>query len=134
MTKRKPLETSEDLVQALADLFDEVEPETPEEIDAVLRECGHDPDAVAARMRALAERAIVNSPLNWRNRAQELEKERASLASFVSSLPRSPEEIVAVIKQLLSQLEGDQSKLVPAYYRNLDKASDGDLATLRDDL
>jgi len=55
---RRPIETSEDLVRAFADLFDEIEPETPEEIDAVLREAGYDPDEVGARMKAVAERAL----------------------------------------------------------------------------
>jgi len=65
---RRPIETGEDLVRAFADLFDEIEPETPEEIDAVLREAGYDPDEVGARMEAVAERALVDSPLNWRTR------------------------------------------------------------------
>ena len=55
--KRKPVETSEDLVRVFADFFDEVE---LEDIDAVLREAGHDPDEVGARMRAVAERALAS--------------------------------------------------------------------------
>jgi hypothetical protein len=35
MDKRQPPATEEELVHAYADLFNEVEPETPEEIDAV---------------------------------------------------------------------------------------------------
>ena len=52
------MKTSEDLVRAFADLFDEVEPETPEEVDVALREAGYDPDQVAARMKAVAQEAL----------------------------------------------------------------------------
>ena len=44
------------LVQVLADLFAEAEPNTPEEIDEILRDAGYDPDEVATRgARAAAE-------------------------------------------------------------------------------
>ena len=44
------------LVQVLADLFAEAEPNTPEEIDEILRDAGYDPDEVATRgTRAAAE-------------------------------------------------------------------------------
>jgi len=56
------VKTSEDLVRAFADLFDEVEPETPEEVDAALREAGYDPDQVAARMKAVAQEALKWPP------------------------------------------------------------------------
>lgn len=36
-------------------LFDEVAPETPDEIDAFLRENGYDPDQLAADIRATLE-------------------------------------------------------------------------------
>lgn len=38
--------------------FSEPEPETPEEIDSVLRELGYDPNTVAARMKTVAEYAL----------------------------------------------------------------------------
>jgi hypothetical protein len=81
MNKRRPPATEEELVHAFADLFDEVEPETPEEVDAVLREVGHDPDTIAARMKSIAERALARSPLN--RAQQELEAERSKLESAV---------------------------------------------------
>ncbi len=62
MKKRRPIEIKADLVRVLADLFDEIELE-PEEIDAVLREAGHEPDEVGAQMKAAAEKALANSPL-----------------------------------------------------------------------
>lgn len=58
--KPDPCLSDKQLVRATADLFDELVPETPEEIDAALREAGYDPDEVGARMKAVAERAIVD--------------------------------------------------------------------------
>ncbi len=57
-TTRKQLSDTE-LVSAFADLFDEVEPETPEEIDDALRDEGYDPDEVGARMAEFAERELA---------------------------------------------------------------------------
>jgi hypothetical protein len=130
MNKRQPPATEEELVHAFADLFDEVGPETPEEIDAALREGGHDPDTVAARMKSIAERALARSPLNWRNRAQqELEAERSRLDNVTPILRRGRGEIIAAIQQLLSRLQAHQ--LAPAHaYRNFDQATDEDLTSL----
>jgi len=130
MNKRQPPATEEELVHAFADLFDEVGPDTSEEIDAVLREGGHDPDTIAARMKSIAERALSRSPLNWRNRAQqELEAERSKLDRVTPIVRRGREEIIAAIQQLLSRLQARQ--LAPAHaYRNFDQATDEDLASL----
>jgi len=43
-----------DLIRAFGKLFDEVGPETPEEIDEELREAGYDPDEVGRRFKELA--------------------------------------------------------------------------------
>jgi hypothetical protein len=134
MTKPKTPMTSEDLVRVFADLFDEVEPETPEEVDDVLREAGHDPDVVAARMRAVAEQALAASPLNWRNRAQEeLTNERAQFERSKSESPRSRADTVKAIQQLLTQI-GGQAKQAHAYFRNFESATDEDLMTLLSEL
>ena len=96
MDKRHPPATEEELVHANADLFNEVEPETPEEIDAVLREGGHDPDSIAARMKSIAECALARSPLNWRNRAQ-LGLEQLSCLSRGSAFNRQTPPGVAKV-------------------------------------
>jgi hypothetical protein len=130
MNKRRPPATEEELVHTFADLFDEVGPETPEEVDAILREGGHDPDTIAARMKSIAERALARSPLNWRNRAQqELEAERTKLDRVTPVARHDRSEIIAAIQQLLSRLQAHQ--LAPAHaYRNFDQATDEDLASL----
>ena len=130
MNKRRPPATEEELVHAFADLFDEVGPDTPGEIDAILREGGHDPDTIAARMKSIAERALARSPLNWRNRAQqELEAEKRKLDSATPIVWRGRGEMITAIQQLLSRLHAHQ--LAPAHaYRNFDQATDEDLASL----
>jgi hypothetical protein len=130
MNKRQPPATEEELVHAFADLFDEVEPDTPEEIDTVLREGGYDPDTIAARMKSIAERALARSPLNWRNRAQqELEAERRNLERVTPISRRGRGEMITAIQQLLSRLQARQ--LTPARaHRNFDQATDEDLGSL----
>ena len=131
MKGRRSIETSEDLVRAFADLFDEIEPETPEEIDAVLCEAGYDPDEIGARMKAVAERALVDSPLNWRNRAQrELEAERARIAAAVKTSLLNRADIIHAIEQLVAQFGGQMAYA----HRNLDSETDEDLASLLSEL
>lgn len=135
MTKRRPIETSEDLVRTLADLFDEVELESPEEIDTMLRDAGYDPEEIGARMKTAAEQALEDSPFNWRNRAQkELEEERSRLEGFLSdSAEKSREEIIRAIDHLKTLL-GGQAQQVHAFHRNLESESDEDLAKLLSEL
>jgi hypothetical protein len=129
--KRRLIETSEDLVRALAELFAEDVPKTPEEVDAELREAGYDPEEIGARMQAAAERALATSPLNWRIQAQkELEEERAQMAEFAATPVHDRASIIAAIKQLSSQLGGQ----VVYAYRNLESETDEDLASLLADL
>jgi len=131
MSKRRPPDTYEDLVRAFADLFDETEPQTPEDVDTFLREAGYDPDQVGARIQTLAEHALANSPLNWRNRAlQELAQARAQLDDFVATTPRSRSEIIAALRQIIAQLGAEKCKLPAASFRNLERATDEDLASL----
>jgi hypothetical protein len=130
MENRKPPATDAELMRAINKLFDEVEPESPEEIDAILQETGYDPQQVAARMKAVADDALATSLLDWRNRApKKIQQERAKLDSFVSSASRSRTDMVAAIRKLAAGLGGSQS-LVGAYHRNFEEASDEDLASL----
>jgi hypothetical protein len=62
--EQKPTVAGEDLVQAFADLFEQVPPETPEEINAELYDAGLDPNQVSTRINSFIERALANSPLN----------------------------------------------------------------------
>ncbi len=130
MKNRKPPATDAELMSSINKLFDEVEPESPEEIDAILQKAGYDPQQVAARMKAVADNALVASPLDWRNRApQKIQQERARLDSFVSSAPRSRADMVAAIQKLAAGL-GSSRSFAGAYHRSFEEASDEDLASL----
>lgn len=134
MTKKKPLETSEEFVNALTDLFNEIGPETPEEVEAILREAGYDPAKLAAEMQAFAEQSLKNSPLNWRNRAQqELTAARSHFESTLSRVSRSRSELIEAIQQLLQQV-GGQPQQALAHFRNFESASDDDLASMLEEL
>jgi len=53
--KRK---SDQELIDAFAQLFDEVEPETGEEINEMLREAGYDPDEVDAKFASFCAGAL----------------------------------------------------------------------------
>lgn len=125
--KRKPIETSEDLVRAFADLFDEVDPGTPEEVDEILRVTGHDPDEVAAKMKATAEQAFADAMQHWRQQTlDKLEEERARLARFESTPALGRTDITRAIKNLSAQLGGQMALA----HRNLEAETDESLASL----
>ena len=134
MTERRSMGTYEELTRVLADLFDEVGPDTPEEVDAVLVEAGYDPDEVGRQMQTFAEQAMANSPVNWRNRAQqELAAERALYERTAPTPSGSREDIISGIRHLISQM-GRRPSQVFAYHRNLEEMSDEDLASVLSDL
>lgn len=130
MPNKKPPATDKDLIRAITDSFNEVEPDSPEEINAILRDAGYDPDQVARQMKAVAERALKESPLNWRERTQEMEDAKSRLIAFTSALPTSRAEIINAIKELVAKLGSGKSELAMAQYRNFESASDEDLASL----
>lgn len=56
--------TNRELLARMAELFSEIDYDTPGEIDEILREAGLDPSEVGARMKDVAEKALANHPLN----------------------------------------------------------------------
>lgn len=130
MPNRKPPATDQDLIRAITDSFNEVEPDSPEEVDAILQEAGFDPDKVGSEIKAVAERALKESPLNWRERAQEMEDAKVRLTAFTLAIPTSRSDIINAIKELVAKLGSGKSELAMAQYRNFENASDEDLASL----
>ncbi|SRR5258706_10823309 len=125
--KRKSPETDEDVFNTFVDLFDEVAPDTPEEIDAFLRENGYDPDQLAHDAKNMFEGALEKSPLDWRNRArQEIDAAKGKMAQRAQILTLSIEEIKAEILAI----QRKRGATVATHYRNLDlgKMSHEDLA------
>lgn len=126
MNKRRSPQTDEELLQAFLDLFDEVVPDSPEDVDDFLRESGYDPEKVGARMQVVAKKALENSPLNWRNRAgHELRQVRDRLENFVPGLKEGRTEIITAIQELMVQ-----HRLATTNFRNLEEATEEDLASL----
>jgi len=133
MDEKKLPETYSDLSNAFLELFDTALPNDADEIDAFLRELGFDPVEVGANIRGLAEEALASSPLNWRvQAARELEAERARFDNLTGAKKLSRSEILAQMQALLSRV-GAEHGLVTAH-RNLEEASDEDLASLLDEL
>jgi hypothetical protein len=127
MTKRKPIQTSEELAHAFADLFDEVGPTTQEEVDEVLRITGHNPDEVAVKMQAAAEQAFADAMHRWRQEtAKKLQKERSRIASFESPPVYGRASMISAIIRLDAQVGGQ----VALAHRNLESETDESLASL----
>lgn len=56
MSTQRPVNTDRELVVAIGDVLDNVKgPETVDEIDAVLREAGHDPDVIGRDTAAFVD-------------------------------------------------------------------------------
>ncbi len=134
MKRRRAPQDEEELVQTLAELFENTKlEESEEEVDAALRELGHDPDELASRMAQVAKQALAESPLNWRNRAPALETERQKLATFQQPFAQGRAWVVAKIQELRAQAEA-RSLSVTFAHRNLESLSDTDLAAVLTDL
>ena len=125
------IQTVEDFVHAFNEFLDEEDPMTPEEVDAELREAGYDPEEVGARMQAVAERALAESPWNWRSQARkELENERARLESTATLVPQDKAALIEAIQKLMSRFGGQVSYA----YRSLETETVEDLVGLLEEL
>lgn len=121
--------TDRDFLNALAELFNEIDLGSPDEINAELRELGYDPDSFAKQMESIAKESLAKSPHNWRNKGTELEEKRQKLAASVSdAVLQTRDHTIAAIQRLLEQI--GETKLVTAHYRNLEEITDEDLTSL----
>lgn len=128
--QREPVD-SDEFVKRVAALFDAIGPETEEELDATLRALGLDPKEIGARGRRVAETAIAQSPHNWRQRAPAaLEEARKKIDTPNRRGPINRADVTVAIQGLVGRL----GKQATAHYRNLEEASDSDLADLLDEL
>ena len=129
---KKPPETYRAFVDRLADLFDQIPPETIEDAAQELRDAGLDSDAIGQRMKILAEQTLVRSRLNWRtNAAEERVRALEKLTHFVTRVPEARSEVETAIRQILER----SPKLVDlpavsAHFRNFAEATDEDLKSL----
>lgn len=134
MDKRKAPTTNKELLEALDELLQQPEPRTPEEVNAVLIEAGYDPEKIAAKIQAVVERGLEESPLNWRNRNRELETEKKWLADFVPNANQPRKKLLEAIDAALSNLALKNPQLAMVHHRNFESATDEDLASLLADI
>lgn len=126
MNRRRSPQTDEELVRSFLNLFDEVVPDSPEDVDEFLRESGYDPDDIGARIQAVAKKALKDSPLNWRKRAgHELRQVRDRLENFAPGQKEGRTEIITAIQEFVVQ-----HGLATANFRNMEQATEEDLASL----
>lgn len=133
MQDPKPPTTEADLLRAAADLFDAVEAESPEDADTVLRAAGLDPTAVASRILDAVRKAAEQSSLNWRNQEQAMLRERSRLEAVGSPKATTRQNLIAAIQRLAS-VGGRRTQELILAHRNLEQATDEDLATLLTEL
>jgi hypothetical protein len=74
---------NEKLARILANLFDNVELEIPDEINAVLREAGYDPDEIGARMKSAAEQVLIDSSFYGKPICRTLVAEREKAVDWL---------------------------------------------------
>lgn len=133
MNRRKRVETDRDLLNILEDFFcDDIEDEPIESIDADLQALGYDPNDIAIRLGAFARDVIQKSPLNWRNKSQEIETAREKLLtqSLSQAYKLDRHELIDEIKKRLSNHDYASSGMLPVFNRNFHEMSDNDLRSL----
>ena len=135
MSIRKPPESEQDILNAFADLFDEIQPETSEEIDTILIEAGFEPEQVAANMQALAEKALSESPLNWRKQAsRDRQQAEEGLRELESTTPTNRTDILTALRDFAKRRPEQYQLAMVQFRNNVEEASDKDLQTLLTEL
>ena len=130
---KKPPETYRAFVDRLADLFDQIPPETIEDAAQELRDAGLDSDAIGQRMKILAEQTLVRSRLNWRtNAAEERVRALEKLTHFVTRVPEARSEVETAIRQVLRTITQARrfARRKCVDFRNFAEATDEDLEKL----
>ena len=134
MKNNRHIETEEQLLQVLEEFFcDATENESIENVESQLRDLGYDIAKLEKKGRDIANLHIVNSPLNWRNRAKnEIEIAKASLDKAKSHEDKELDRksVIDKIQMILLGLGNKNSNLVPAHFRNFETASDNDLISI----
>jgi hypothetical protein len=109
------------------------EDEAIQDVDEELRNLGYDPIILEEKGKEISRRYLTNSPLNWRNSANPaIEAARAKLAERkalkIQDLDRA--SLVSEIQKILETFGRKDLRLIPAHFRNFDKASESDLLNI----
>lgn len=126
MSKRKPPETDAELLAAFAELFDEIEMESDEDADEVLRAAGYDLDALDREIRAIVDETVASSLLNWRNKQAEIAQAKERFNRMQKRLLSRP-EMETTAKALFAKIP--QSERPAVHFRNFEEMTDEDLSS-----
>jgi hypothetical protein len=107
-------QNDDELLDAFADLMAERAPDDPGEIDTLLREAGLDPVKIEAEVTALIAEARAKTPIDWRNRRQEMDTMSAKHQSAGNDLPSDHQGLLDFLQRLMSQ---PSTKMTYAHYR-----------------
>lgn len=134
MDKKHPIETEQDLINALEEFaYDVTENESIKDIDEELKSLGYDPGLIGRKFQSIASQALAASPLDWRNRASiDVAKAREKLGLFSrhdTELLDKP-SLIEAIQLALKSLGYTEPTLMPAQYRNFEKATENDLVSI----
>jgi hypothetical protein len=134
MDKKRPIETEQDLINALEDFaYDVTEDESINGIDEELKILGYDPNLIGSKFQAMASQVLAASPLDWRNRARiEILKAREKLGLISRPDPKLLEKasLIEAIQMALKSLGYTELALIPARYRNFEEATENDLVSM----
>ncbi len=130
------MNTYEDLLKALGDLFDELEPETPTEVDEVIREAGYEPDQVGTFFQKVAKHAFEVAVERQSDKARlDMAQALTKLEGSHKVIPEDRADKMALLKDLLLQIKTMGVGLpVGVKFRNYEEMSDIDLGSLIEEL
>lgn len=137
MNKRKPIETEQELLNALESFFcDDIEDQPIENIDAELQALGFDANEIGNRLGNFARESLENSMLNWRNKSREIEaaKEKLNHSRIPGIEGLDRPDLINAIQQALSNLGNRKPNMIPVFNRNFQEVSDNDLRSLLEQL
>lgn len=130
MSERRIPQSYKELLQVLFELFEEVEPGTPDEVASYLADRGYNREDLVLVMRTEVEKAIGESPLNWRNTVDYGHTRKFDLSQAKKKQLPSRQDILAAIRGIYTR----RNVPLVAHFRNLEEATDEDLLSLLEDL
>ncbi len=110
-------QNDDEILEAFADLLGELVPEKLEDIEVLLTEAGLDPRQIDIEAAALIKEARSKTPLDWRNKQQEIEKVTAQHERSGANLPRDFQSLLDIWRQLMSQPQAERV-FAEVRYRN----------------
>lgn len=130
MTHPNPINTDEELVAVLGDIFDRLEPpQSPEEVDEFLLECGYDPDNAGKPTALFVDELIRNTRRDARaGRISSLKRFESTQLQL--ELPATKPDLIEAIQQQLAK----QGQQMSAQYRNFQEQTKEDLQELLKEL